>query len=82
MDTNTKMALVAGVFALSLLLNLPMGYLRKKTRKFSLAWFLCIHAPIPFIYAGRVLSGLDMIFIPLFVVAAVLGQVLGGRLNL
>jgi hypothetical protein len=31
---------------------------------------------------GRLFSGLDVFFIPVFLVAAVLGQVWGGRLDI
>ena len=39
------MVIAAGIALLTLLINLPFGYMRKKTRKFSLKWFLCIHLP-------------------------------------
>jgi hypothetical protein len=59
-----------------------MGFLRGKTRKLSVSWFLCIHAPIPIVYFGRLLSGLDIRYIPIFLLAAVFGQVWGGRMEL
>jgi hypothetical protein len=82
MDINTKIFLVAGVFFLTVILNLPFGYLRNKTRKYSLKWFLCIHLPIPFIFLARVSSHLTFHYIPLFVVAAVAGQIIGGKLEI
>lgn len=75
------------VFVLSLIvlaalvLNLPFGYLRVKTRKFSLAWFLYIHLPIPAIFLLRTAAGFSAKVIPIIIVGAVLGQMLGGRLN-
>lgn len=63
------------------MLNLPFGYLRGKVRKYSVAWFLFIHLPIPFIVFGRLLSNLDFRYIPLFIFAAVLGQIWGGKLG-
>lgn len=63
------------------LLNLPFGYMRVKTTKFSLQWFLYIHLPIPFIYFLRKLSGLSYIVIPVIVIGAVLGQYVGGKFN-
>lgn len=74
--------LVVGLFSLSFMLNLPMGHLRARTRKFSVMWFLCIHAPIPVIFLGRFFSGLDFRYIPILIIAALLGQIWGGRLEL
>ena len=81
MDYHSKIVLVAMVFSLTVVLNLPFGYIRKKTRKFSFKWFAYIHIPIPFIFLARVLSHLDFRYVPFFVVAAVIGQVVGGRLG-
>ncbi len=64
------------------MLNLPFGFMRGKARKYSLKWFLYIHLPIPLIFLARTYSHLDYRYIPLFVGAAVLGQVLGGKLNI
>jgi len=63
------------------ILNLPFGYMRVKTTKFSVMWFVYIHLPIPFIYFLRRLSGLSYVVIPVIVVGAILGQFAGGRLN-
>jgi hypothetical protein len=81
MDFHSKIVLVAMLFFLTLALNLPFGYARKKTRKFSFKWFAYIHIPIPFIFLARVLSHIEFRYVPFFVVAAVIGQVLGGRLG-
>jgi hypothetical protein len=81
MDFSSKLALVTGLFSLAFMLNLPMGFLRSKTRKLSLSWFLCIHLSIPVIYLGRIFSHLEIRYIPIFIAAAVLGQVWGGRLD-
>ena len=62
--------------------NLLFGFLRNRTRKYSLNWFLCIHAPIPFIFLARTVSHLGLVFIPLFVAAALTGQILGGKIDL
>jgi hypothetical protein len=82
MAPGAKLALVTGLFSLSFMLNLPMGFLREKTRKFSISWFLCIHLSIPVIYLGRLFSGLDYRYIPIFIAAAILGQVWGGKMEL
>lgn len=75
------MALLLGLFSFTFMINLPFGYLRSKTRKRSLNWFLCIHLPIPFIFLGRFLSHLDFRYVPLFVAAALIGQIWGGKLG-
>ncbi len=68
-----------GLFLLTYVLNLPFGYLRKGARKFSFKWFLYIHITIPVIFCLRVLSHLDFRYVPVFVFAALMGQILGGK---
>lgn len=81
MDWLIKSAIVTGLFSLTFMLNMPFGYLRGKTKRFSLKWFLYIHLPIPFVLLARILSNIDMTYIPLFVLAAVIGQIWGGKLE-
>lgn len=81
MDASSKMAVVTGLFSLTLMINLLFGFLRNRTRKFSPGWFLCIHAPIPFIFIARTVSHLGVAYIPLFVLAALGGQILGGKME-
>lgn len=73
---------VITVFLLTFIINLPFGYYRKKAQRFSFKWFLYIHLPIPIIVAARLLSNIDFRYIPLFVVAAITGQFLGGRIEI
>jgi hypothetical protein len=79
MDTGAKLALVVGLFSSSFILNVPMGFLRSYTKKLSVSWFICVHATIPVIYYGRMFSGLDIRYVPIFITAAVLGQIMGGK---
>lgn len=81
MDPGAKTALITGLFTHSFLLNLPFGYLRNKTKRLSLKWFLCIHLPIPVVLAGRLLSDVDFTFVPIFLIAALAGQLWGGKLE-
>lgn len=67
---------------ITLILNLPFGYLRSKANKFSLRWFLYIHLPIPFVILMRVWMGFGYTAIPALLVGAMAGQLLGGYLNL
>ena len=81
MTLEAKIALVAGLFSLSFMLNLPMGMLRMRAGNLATK-LLFIHATIPVIYFGRLFSGLDIRYVPIFIAAAVLGQVWGGRMGL
>jgi hypothetical protein len=82
MDFYIKFYIILSLFAFTILLNLPFGYARTKTKRYSLRWFLCIHIPIPFIFIARTFSHIEMKYIPVFVLAAVTGQILGGKLEL
>jgi hypothetical protein len=70
------------IMLLALGLNIPLGYLRTRTRKFSARWFLYVHMSIPVIIVARVVSHTDFRLIPLFILAAVAGQYLGGKIEL
>ncbi len=74
------MFILLAIFAF--LINLPFGRLRSKVKKFSWRWFAYIHLPIPFIALPRILLGISYYFIPLFLFASVLGQILGARIKL
>ena len=41
------------VTLLTFLINLPFGYWRSNVKKFSFAWFLFVHLPIPLIIFMR-----------------------------
>lgn len=82
MDGSSRLVAVATVFMLTFGLNVFFGYFRKRSRKYSLKWFLFIHLPIPFIAFARLYSQLDWRFIPLFLVAAVAGQIVGGKVEM
>lgn len=81
MTLNAHYVSLIGLVLFTAVLNLPFGFLRAKTDKYSFKWFLYIHLPIPFIYLLRQLLLLKAIIIPLLLVAAVTGQIFGGRLN-
>ena len=69
---------IAAVSLLCLLVNIPMGMMRERSKKFSWQWILWIHASIPLIVALRIGLKLRLIAIPLNIAAAILGQFLGG----
>ena len=82
MDVSSRTVTIISVFLLTVILNLFFGYFRARERKYSFRWFLYIHLPIPAIIIARVYSGLDYRYIPLFVFAAVVGQLFGGKLEI
>ena len=72
--------LLAGITILTLVINLPFGYFRGNARKFSAKWFLYIHLPIPAIFIIRTFAGLGLKTIPIILIGAIIGQIVGGRL--
>jgi len=69
---------------ITFVLNLPFGYWRGGVQKFSPAWFVAIHAPVPMVIALRFILGLPFRWgaLPFFVVAYFGGQFVGNRLRL
>jgi hypothetical protein len=65
------------------LVNLPFGWWRAVLRKFSPAWFVAIHAPVPIVIGVRWALGLPFrwAMLPLFVAAYFGGQFVGSRLR-
>lgn len=61
--------------------NVPLGYLREASVKFSLRWFVYIHLSIPVIILLRHHYGFGWIFIPFTLGCAVIGQLVGGHLR-
>ena len=79
-ETGTSLLLpLIGLAALSV--NVPLGYLREGTRKYSAGWFLYIHLSIPLIAFLRIRGHVSPWFIPLFILCAIAGQLIGGRIR-
>jgi len=76
---NYTIMILAALIIAAFLLNLPFGYFRGNTKKFSFQWFLYIHLPIPFIFVLRTLAGFTVKIVPLMIVGAVAGQIIGAR---
>ena len=70
------------IATLALLINIPLGYLRSRCRRFSFKWMLYVHLSVPLILAARLFTHTDVTFILLFVSAALAGQFIGGRLEI
>lgn len=69
------------VLLFTFLVNLPFGWLRRNEKKFTLKWWLYIHAPIPLIIVLRIWLKINPWWIPLIIAVAVAGQVVGTRLK-
>jgi len=65
----------------AIIINLPLGYLRQNYEKFSFAWYFYVHISIPLIIFLRIKSGFSWRFIPLTLVGALAGQLLGGMIH-
>lgn len=63
----------------ALLVNIPLGYIRGNRPKFSLQWYLWIHASIPLIIYLRAILEIPGAFIPTTIFIAIIGQILGGH---
>lgn len=65
-------------------LNVPFGFIRQGFKKFSVMWFVCIHAPIPFVILFRHLFGLgfQLYTYPIMVSAFFLGQFAGKKIRI
>ena len=66
------------VSAVCLLVNIPLGWVRERSRKFSWQWILWVHASIPLIVLLRIALHLPLLAIPINIAAALLGQFIGG----
>ena len=79
----TAHARLAEVALAVFVVNLPFGYWRAGVRRYTLAWFLAVHAPVPLVVGFRVLAGLGwrLSTVPVLAVAFLAGQLLGGRLR-
>jgi hypothetical protein len=81
MEFHDKVYVILILSAFTLLINLPFGYARAKSKRYSLRWFIYIHVPIPIIFIARTISHIEFKYIPFIAFAAILGQLLGGKLE-
>jgi hypothetical protein len=73
-----KLVAVAAVAAAS---NMPCGAVREHFEKFSLGWFIAVHATIPFVAMLRKAVIMPKYAMVVTFAAAVIGQVIGSRLE-
>ena len=73
--------LLFGLIALTIIVNIPLGFLRQAVEKFSFGWYFYVHISIPLVIYLRIKSGYSWKFIPLTLAGAVIGQIIGGRIR-
>lgn len=61
----------------SFFVNVPLGYIRENHPSFSFRWLFWIHASIPLIIYLRITLGTSVVFMPVSILLAVAGQVVG-----
>jgi len=67
------------LFSSAFILNVPLGYLRRKKKKFSASWFFYIHASIPFLYFLRQYLHIKLAYVPFCILFAIAGQLVGAK---
>lgn len=73
--------LLAVIIVTACLVNIPLGYLREGTPRFSFAWYFYIHISIPLLIYLRIKCGFSWNVIPLTIAGAVAGQIIGGKVR-
>jgi len=68
------------LLAVALGANVLLGMWRRGIRRFSLVWFVAIHASIPLLVAMRLALARPNWVIPLEIALVVAGQLIGARL--
>ena len=63
------------------LINLPFGYWRHRTARFSRQWMMAVHVPVPFVFLLRTLSGFSLTAVPLLMISFAAGQFAGGKID-
>lgn len=71
------------VASASVLINLPFGFWRAGTERFTVPWFVAVHAPVPVVVGVRIILGLrwQPAILPVLIGASFTGQFLGGSLR-
>lgn len=72
-------AKMIAIGALGMAANIPLGVWREHTTKFSLSWFVAVHAAVPFIAMLRKSVVMPKTAMALTIAASILGQIIGSR---
>ncbi|KAL3651038.1 hypothetical protein CASFOL_007441 [Castilleja foliolosa] len=65
--------------ALGIAANIPLGVWREHTTKFSVSWFVAVHAAVPFIAMLRKSVVMPKTAMAVTIAGSILGQVIGSR---
>jgi hypothetical protein len=79
LDINISIALIS-LLLFALFSNIPLGYLRMGSPKYSVRWFVYIHLSVPFIIGLRIANNISWQMVPFSIALAVAGQMIGSRL--
>ncbi len=79
MNIELNIALIS-LLAFAILSNVPLGYLRQGSPKYSVRWFVYIHLSVPFIIGLRISNNVSWQVIPFSIALAIVGQMIGSRL--
>ena len=79
MNIEINIAIVS-LMAFALLSNIPLGYFRMGSPKYSVRWFVYIHLSVPLIIGLRISNNVSWKVIPFSIGLAVAGQMIGSRL--
>lgn len=71
--------LIMGLALFTCVVNIPLGMWRESVKKFSVAWFIAVHASVPFVIALRIWLEVPYWTIPVLIAIAILGQWIGAR---
>ena len=79
MNIELNIALIS-LLAFAILSNIPLGYIRQGSPKYSVRWFVYIHLSVPFIIGLRIANNISWQIIPFSIALAVVGQMIGSRI--
>lgn len=79
MNINISIAVIS-LLLFALFSNIPLGYLRMGSPRYSVRWFVYIHLSVPFIIGLRIANNISWQMVPFSIALAVVGQMIGSRL--
>jgi hypothetical protein len=79
LNIELNIALIS-LLAFAILSNVPLGYIRQGSPKYSVRWFVYIHLSVPFIIGLRIANNISWQIIPFSIALAVVGQMIGSRI--
>lgn len=78
---NNSHLIISLIFLFLTVVNIPFGMVRSTAPRFSRKWGRCVYIPILLSILLRKIAMVSYAFIPVFLVATVTGQLLGGRIK-